>query len=366
MRSYLIGFLLLLTPLFASAQLVYGFQQEYFFGWLPSPKTDAMAKADVAVGGSVASMFRNPAGLGLIDRAEFTFSSGGPYYLLKKSDYYFIGGAWKFHKRFTGALTVNQLAIGPTTFDVTINGVRHPLDKPKTTNVALSVAGSPVKNLHIGMNFNLWRWKLFDDVSPGSTFHLDLGALYTISLDGNSTTPQRGIRLGAAVNNITSASVTYASPDGDEDNNELPTIGRYGVSYFNDRLVKLPGAGQGNLGVLLTLEIQNVFNSDFRTGFAIGSETEFYDVFAFRLGFYTLSQNDFGNDVNKDRISALTYGFGLIMPLEKMTNQKLPVNVHFDFTSLRQPRVSNSGNFIPNVRSFAFRVVWTPKQSSAE
>jgi len=68
------NFLILIISIFLigslNAQYVSGFQQEFFYGNLPSAKTEAMAKADAAIGGTVASSFQNSAGLGGIEYQE--------------------------------------------------------------------------------------------------------------------------------------------------------------------------------------------------------------------------------------------------------------------------------------------------------
>lgn len=337
------------------------FQQEYFFGWAPNVRAESMAQADVAVGGTISSLFNNPAGIGLIERAEFDFSTSGPFYLLRKSDYYFVGGAWRFHPKFVGAISFNAIAIGPTSFGININGTTFPTDRPISSNLTLSVAGEPIKNLNIGINTNIFRWKYISEVSATYALMLDLGALYTIPLDGSETNPERGVRFGASVSNLNHSAISFSSGTGEESSNNLPAIGRYALSYFNRKLIKLPGAKQGGLDLLTTLEIQDVLNSAFRTSIRFGNEFVAYDVFAFRLGYYRTSQNDMGASNNKSRIATLTYGFGLILPVDQFSKGKWPVKVHFDFMSQNQPSLTFTGTEVANVRGFAFRVVWNPE-----
>ncbi|MEO1437524.1 MAG: hypothetical protein AAFV80_18420, partial [Bacteroidota bacterium] len=158
----------------AQAQYFDFFQQEFFFGWLPSARSEAMGQADVAVGGNVATLFRNPAGIGLIERAEANFSTSGPFFALENSNYYFAGGAWRFHPRFVGALSFNAITVGRSNFQVNIGGDRIPTDKPISSNLTFSLAGEAINNLQIGINANFFRWKYNADISATNAFYLDL------------------------------------------------------------------------------------------------------------------------------------------------------------------------------------------------
>ena len=344
----------------SNAQFSDFFQQSYFFGWLPGATSDAMGRADVAVGGTVNSLYKNPAGLGLIERAEFNISTAAPFYVLNKSDYWFVGGAWRFHPKFVGAISLNILAIGPNSFDININGARYPTDKPISSNLALSIAGSPIQNLNVGLNFNLFRWKYIEEVSAARTFHMDVGLLYTFVLDGPKDAPTKGVRFGASVVDFFSSDISFKSPLGDEASNTFPVIGRYALAYFNKRMIKLPGSQEGGFSFIGTVEVQDLYNSKFRTAFRLGTESKFYDVFAFRLGFYTISQNDMGIESNKSSLTTLTYGFGIVIPIEKISKGNTPINIHLDYTSLPQPPFNTETGNIPNMRSFGLRCVWTP------
>ena len=361
MKKLLTLFLLGLSTFGVSAQWNGGTQVEFLFGYMPNPRADAMGQADVAVGGDLASYFHNPAGIGLIQRAEFAFSTWAPYYVLKKSDNFFFGGAWKVHPRIAAALTVNMFAVGPTTFDITINGNRYPLDRAITTLSTLTFTGSPINGLHIGVNLGLYRSKYIEMVPASHHFNMDLGILYTFYLKGNDADPQQGIRFGAGFNNVTSADLPLQEPDGTPDVANMPNTGRYGITYFNNRLIRLPGSGEGGLGMMITFEVQDVLNYDYYTAFRLGSEIMLYNIFALRLGMYSFNVDDKGFANNKDRISTMTYGFGVLVPIEQWTNGSCPVQLSLDFTAFKQPRFTKSGSYIPVMRNMGIRCVWTPK-----
>lgn len=347
-----------------SAQYTSGFQQEYFFGNLPSAKVEAMGMADAAVGGTVASSFFNSAGLGGIEKQEAYLSTSAPFYILKNSNYWYAGYARRIIPRLVAAFSVNNFAIGETTFDVNIGDERYPVTKGLTSNYALSVAGTPLKGLYIGFNFNLFRWKLFDDVNAAATFHIDGGLLYKLEIRDLEKLRHHA-QFGVSVNNFTGSKITWEAPDGNKATNELPMIGRFAAAYMFGTDINLPVAGKGPLDFTFTLEYQSTFNSDFYNTFSVGLESVLWQVLAFRLGYFTQTLDDLGQEVNFDHIRDFTYGFGAIVPLNELTNDKVPLSIHLDYVSLKPPSTSDLSSLkvsvgrIPNMRTFTLRVVWT-------
>ncbi|HEY9114533.1 MAG TPA: hypothetical protein VIN10_07510 [Bacteroidales bacterium] len=352
-----------------SAQYTSGFQQEYFYGNLPSAKVEAMGMADAAIGGSVASLFFNSAGLGGIEDQEIMLSTSAPFYILKNSNYFFSGYARRVIPRIVAAVSVNNFFIGETTFDVNIGDDRYPVTKGNSSNLALSVAGTPVKGLYLGLNFNFFRWRLFEDVSGSMVFNMDFGALYKLELKDIKKFNQH-LQFGASVNNFTASKISWEAPDGNQATNKLPIIGRFAAAYFLGTDINIPKAGEGSLDFTFTTEYQNTFNSDYYSTFSLGLETVLYKVLAVRLGYFTQSHDNLGNEVNKSRIADFTYGFGAIVPLNSLTNEKVPLSLHFDYLSLKPPSVRNddytkaSVGRVPNMRTFTLRVVWVINENS--
>ena len=339
------------------AQYQFRFQQEYFFGNLPNARTEAMGRANAALGGSVSSLFFNPAGIGNIEEQEVALSTSAPFYALRESDYYFAGYARRLPKKLVAAVSFNQLAIGPTNFSTNIGGTNYPVDKPTSTNLAFTLAAEPLAGLHVGVNANVFRMKYFDDVPRANTLQLDAGLLYRLALAEGENSRQH-LQFGASVNNFSGASIDFAGPGGEEETNDLPTVARVGVAYLLATDITLPGAGTGDLDLTFTAEYQNVLNNDFRTGINIGAEAAFWKVFALRIGYLSHNIDDLGNPENEDRLADFTYGFGFIVPLVELTNETLPFNLHFDYVSLKAPSYNSGGARLPNMRTYGLRLVW--------
>lgn len=328
------------------------FQQEWFFGNHPSARTEALGKADVAIGGTVTSLNYNPAGIGTIQEWEANASTSGPYYLLRESDYLFAGYAKRVHEKAVVAFSVNQFAVGATTFDVTIGNQRYDIDNPRVDNYTLTLAAEPIKNLHIGLNTHLFSWKLFEDVASAKSVILDGGILYTYQLSSN-----RSLRAGASLVNAGFSTITFAAPDGNESSNNFPAIARAGVTFQQDGEMNVPGVGAMPVAFLVTTEIQDLLNNDYRNAWRLGTEVILANVLALRLGFFTNTEDDFGFTNNRSRINDITYGFGFIVPFNDLTNGNLPFTLHADYLSLEPAPVVFSGSRLPNKRVFSLRIV---------
>jgi len=334
-----------------------GFLLEYFFGNHPNPRTEALGLADVAVGGAVSSLFYNPAGLGLIQSWEADLSTSAPYYLERDATYYFGGYAHRLHEKVVVAASFHRIASGEIPgFGLRLDGQQFPVDEPVATNLTLSAAASPLPGLQLGLNANFLSWEVFDEGETMRSPHLDLGALYTLPLSDASR-----LQFGASVTNVLFTSLNLISPDGSlEEKSPMPMVGRLGATYLHDFTLDVPGAGEQPLGLLLTVEGQEVFNNPYRTAIRVGSEVVVARFLAFRLGAFTYDWIGEPGGSGRDprpNISDVTYGLGVILPLQDWTKGKLPANLHFDVCSLRQPPFAFGTERFPNKRSLGLRLV---------
>lgn len=348
-----VGWVLLAWPGLAQSNEYYPlFQQEYFFGTLPSARAEAMGRTGVALGGDPSAYYNNAAGIGTIDTWAAEVSTSAPYYVLRESDYYFASFVKRLHPKVVAGLHVHRFGVGPTTFTLDIAGEDFELDKAAITDLAATVAYEPLDGLHLGVNAHFYNWKNFEDVPAFRSFYLDAGALYERPLANGAE-----LRLGASVLNLNGADITMTSPIGTSSSNVFPIIARAGIAYDQRWQVVIPGAGEQSLQLLLTTEYQDVLNGDVRTAFRFGSELTLADVLIVRLGLFTRSEDDLGFQNNRDRISDVTYGFGLLIPVEKMSDGRWPVQLRLDYYSLESPPAVFSGTRLPNKRGVGIRVI---------
>lgn len=363
MQSFLL--LLFCIPLLVQGQYSSNFQQEYFFGNLPHARTEAMGKAGVALGGSTASLFQNPATLGMIQGWDAVISTSGPFYVLKESDYYFVGASRRLNDKWVTAISLNQFAIGPTTFDVNLGGTRYPAEKPVSSNLAISGAGEILPGLQAGLNLNVFRWTYLDAIPATHQVHLDGGLLYRLALP-QPTTGKRELLFGLSVTNLANNKIEFFGPAGEENKQAFPIVLCLGGTFHTQTMIELPTIGKGPLELTLTTEYQNVLNNDYRTALRLGTEVVIWEVFAFRLGAFTTSNDNLGNDVNKSRLNDITYGFGFRVPAQKLSKGKVPFNLHVDYVSLEPiPVRVTGGTRLPNFRTFTFGFVWALSSTSS-
>lgn len=359
MRYFLIIILGCLLPTLSWAQddRQYRDGQEEYFGsaQLPSMRAEAMGKAQVAIGGDVMQSFINPASIGTINFRSLSLSSSGPFYILTESDYGYLGYAQRINdSKWVGGVSVRAFFIGPSTFKAYIQNQGYELDKAKIINTTLTVAREILPGLQLGLNANLYRLRLFSNAKASHMPHLDLGLLYTKALREG-----QNLRLGLSINNFLFGRIAYKAPNGDEDAFNMPAVLLLGVSYSGETSLDLPQAGTGSLRYLLTVEAQDYLNSKYYSALRFGGEIEIWDILALRIGAFRYNVDDGGFTVNFVKIRDFTYGFGLIVPLDKLSKREWPIRMHLDYTSLRQAQTSTfGGGRTPNMRGLSIRLAW--------
>ncbi|MDX2282695.1 MAG: hypothetical protein NW241_00975 [Bacteroidia bacterium] len=348
---------LLLLPGRLAAQYDSEFQTEFLFERIPNTRAEALGRADVADGSSPASIFYNPAAIAQVQRLQTDFSTAAPLYLLGNADFYYAGAAYRFHKLLSAGLSYRRLDIGESDFEIFINGNYYPINKPRSSNAALTLASEPVKNLRIGVNVNFYDWKYLDGEKNARQIHLDAGAMYTLELPIGSGDPH-ALTFGASVTNFLNSGIEFGVGSF-RTVQKLPIVARTGAAYRIRRTVAYPGMDAGPIELVFMAEYQDVLNSPYKTAFRLGGETVLMDVLALRLGFFTSSEDDSGVSTNRSRINDVTFGAGLIAPLDQLTGGKIPCRAALDVTVLKQPPFTFSGQRLPNFRSFGLRLDWT-------
>jgi hypothetical protein len=358
----------LLTLLSASSELLaqpdyyaFGFQQEYFRGIMPSARTEAMGKTDVALGGSITGTYNNPAAISTITNQELHLSTSAPFYVLHNSNYYYGGFARRINDKLVVGASVNSFHVGASPFELNVNGVDFPLDDiARTTNTALTGSYEVLKGLSLAANLNWYNWKNFEDVAGANSAYLDAGILYYYPI-GDKTTFQTGVSFG----NLTGSTITYSAPDGSEGINMFPRSLKGGIAFIHQTTIKLPKANEGNLQLTATAEYNDVVNTvvpEWLRGVNFGCEALAYDILAIRAGYRRHQTNNFNNPVNRSIISDITYGFGVVLPLQAIFKESLPFTTRFDYTSLEPASARVSGPRLANFRNFSLNLNWNENE----
>lgn len=340
------------TP--AWAQYSTNFQQEYFFGRLPSARAEALGGSDVAYGASILSVFQNPAAIGQIKSWQADISTAAPFYLLGEADYYFVGGAYRVSDKLAVAVSGHQFALGQTDFEINLGVNRYEVDLPKTNTLRATAAYNLLPGLTIGANIGLVGWKYINELRRTRALNLDMGLQYTRAISDQLT-----LHSGLSLTNVSGTGIKFKDPADNVYQQDFPTILRLGAGLSGSMT---PTVGTESLPIdwLIHVSFRDLLNNAYRTGVRLGGEFTLWQVLVVRLGYFNDNNDQQGfPDFNFARVKSFTYGFGAIIPTRRISQEKLPFDVHLDFVSLPHAQTSNIAvGRIPNYRSFALRLVW--------
>lgn len=332
-------------------QYQFGTLPEFFFGRMPSARAEAMAKSYAAIDGDLGSIHFNPAGIATCNQIEINTSFTPPGYYSTKGYYTFYGVSYKPNKYLQIALSRFQFNYGKTQV---INATKTPYSEKNT----ITIAAEPIKNILVGLNANYFVWQPGIDRTSSCLF-LDVGVLKKIPIY-SSRKQQQQINVGVSVSNV-NFSKFYATFNTIEQTYHLPVIARYGISYIT-HFGKKSGADSTSLFKITALsEYQMLLNSAYGSAVKFGGEIMIFNLLSLRSGWYSEKVYDYGLPYdNKSNISALTYGLGLHLPSYLLF--KLPMSLHFDFTTL--PQVSSSKNDLKfnNFQTYSFRLIYVPNK----
>ena len=358
---FIISSLALFISTNLSAQYTYGFEQVFFFVRHPSARAEAMGKTYAAIDGDLYSVYYNPAGINSIKKFEVNFSNAHPLYLSEKANYYYTNAGYKASDYFVAAFSFNQLSIGDFTFTDNSGNVTG-IIQSYINNYTLSIASQPVKDFRVGLNINLYDNHEFP-AKVSQPVYLDLGVLKSFSLVHKEQTSHK-LNIGGSIGNVNAAelSITYNSTS----KAELPSILRLGAAYFYTY------NKSGNFDTLNTVDLiiqvgyDDPVNSKYLTAFRVGTEIKLFEIASLRMGYYTENQYDYGiPEVNYGELNDFTYGFGLSLPLEKITPNRLPWSIAVDYTTLPQPPYSKKNPFVEkfsNFHTLNLKVCWQGKR----
>ena len=348
--------LILFVPLLSFGQYNYGFLQESFFARQPSARAESMGKGYSSIDGDLSTIFYNPAGTATLEGIEINTSLASPYYNAKNAKYNFISAGYNINKYLTIGISSNHF-----TFGEEVNFINNAgnIEKHIPTNsfYSLNLSSQPIKNLYVGLNTNYLIWKPIDKTA--SSFFFDFGVIKRFEF-GQKISTKHSINVGASITNLNSAKTTIEY-NGNKSEDKLPIISRYGMNYQFNLNKKWVSDTLTTLRIILQGDYQYLLNSDYHHGFHTGLELMFLDVLFTRIGYYKENLNDFGFPfANENEISEITYGFGLQIPLNKLS--KIPLNINFDYTYLPQPSYSKTKNNWENFSTYTVRLTWVMKK----
>ncbi len=309
----------------------------------PNARAEAMGRVTVTQeGGSYAAMY-NPALLATLHGLEASFSTSSRYYMLQKGRFTYLGGAFGWKQKLA-------IGFGSHTFDTgepqVLTGPEgpEPLGEftPKESRLTLSLAAIPWQGFHVGVNLNR---NVLEVETSTSVLSVDVGVYNSMTLAKSANWRHR-ITLAASLLNLTKASLKFATLT-----SELPQILRIGGAYHLTGRGFARNPNVQDLALSLHAEWQDVLNSSTYSAVRFGGEMLLFEFVALRFGYFTQEQSG-GESVN-----GTTYGLGFRVPLKRLTSNRFPVEIAFDWTRLTQPGFSDAIFFILEEASDKFSVV---------
>ena len=344
----------LLFTMSAISQPVYNnAYSEIFFGRQPSARAEALGRSYVAMHGDIMTTFYNPAGLTSLQGVSASASYASPYYTPGTS-YNYLGASYSVADLGVIAFSRYQFQQGETEI-ISGNATVIGTVDPTTSVYTVSLASKILTNFSAGINFNLLRYAnnvsgIVNHLVPESeSFYVDLG--FQHRLPHSVTEKLHGeLTMGASLLNANTATT------GRETNSAMPK-GRLPVQLHLGAAYNVSFHGTPDISDLTTIQLraqiayQDVLNSKFFNGTHFGLEFGFLEIAFLRFGYYHQYITDDTRYVYSDSFDELTYGFGIRIPVEKITKGSIPMQFRFDITSLPQPTIwdfvytYNIGNF---------------------
>jgi hypothetical protein len=326
----------LMQTIFAGDYL--GGLEYYYFDRQPSAKAEAMGRGSVANETDAFGCLYNPALISLNNGLCLSASIASPYYLLEDAKFSFIGITYT--SKDYGSLGFCRYNYDDGLDNTATDENGNVLGSSESTEsiYTLTYAYPVLLNFNIGINLSYFYhsqsipWMVgaetTDDVV--TAFPIDVGILKRIVIN-EDTNISHQITFGASFYNILGTEIEW-----DDRPDPMPQVLHLGVSYML-QLGQLNTQKLRPYQLHAQIEYQNVFNSDFYTGFKLGSEFAFYEMLFLRIGYYSETQNDYGIPDNQSSVDDLTYGFGLAVPINILFGFQFVENIKFDMLVLEQP-----------------------------
>ncbi len=347
--------LLILLPFLANAQYRYSItgtlmQRE------PSARSEAMGKAFVSVDGDLSAAFSNPAAISTIQGAELAGSYSDVHDW--NADFLHYSAGFRLNRYLQFAFSSHQFTLKDVSdafgniFDAT------------TAKYCLTIASEPMPGLLIGANAGNFSIGLpIDD--PADGWYADFGVIKKFDLFKNETS-SHGFNLAASVSNFTAAHIEGEMSDSLNTNNfdeEMPVISKFGANYRYSLDKKFLIDKLNTLDVLAQVEYQDLLNSKYNSAIRCGAEVLLLELLALRAGYYTEKVYDHDlPEYNKSEISDFSWGLGLQVPLYKLTN--IPLRLNIDYVSLPEVSGTKKPDHQYHFNTYSFRLSWIPGRSN--
>ncbi len=331
-----------------------------FYGQPSSARATGMGLTTITLEG-IENAFYNPATIGLTKEkvnVHLNYALGSPVY--KGSQYPFLGASYRINdKLIVGLSNLNWWDEKNSPWTTTIGGFDESVESRSQSVYTLSAAYNFVTGLQVGVSGNYLIGRSVDSNVTSSDFILSVGAIYTKEVDfikSENISNQRIRFAGSLVNALMKNRIEQTYLD-NLNYRDLPIHLSFGAAYkatvaiqpnFTESKSFFKGAPK-TLDLAVHLQYRDVLagpeetiknaNHEYNSAFGIGTEAWFMDLIALRIGYYR-EKRPVGDDKDEGiwatgHKKGITWGFGVNLPLNRLTNGSLPFNSEINFVTSR-------------------------------
>lgn len=340
-----------------------------FYGQPTSARAAAMGLTTITLGG-IENVGYNPASIGLeqnIANVYFNYATGDQINVGSK--YGFFGASYKLSEKLALGFGWQRWVEKDSPWSTIIGSFNENVDKSSQLMYTLAGAYEVIPNLQIGLSGNFLVDKSVDDYVTNKTFIVTLGAIYDMDVNwikANNLENQR-IRFAGSFLNLTMKNRIEQTYEDYLNYRDLPIHLNLGTSYhaslpFNPDFLQSGqffSAAPKTVDLSLHLQFREVLkgpektvkntNHENNTSFGIGTEALFMKMIALRLGYYfekrpKMQKYDGGFWATTDK-KGLTFGYGVKLPVNKLTDNKIPLDADLDFVTFRVLNELNTKNY---------------------
>jgi len=355
-KVFFVGFLLILSNHLFS-QNYNGSFSTLFFARQASAKIEAMGQASTAVTGDLSAAYFNPAGISNLKGVQVynNFSKG--FFLADAAVSNFFGIGSQLGEKW--AIAYNLQSFNDNIIFTDADGNIIPIANKPDLIHKLTGSYKPFKTIAIGFSANMFNRptiEIFEYLFEyKKVFYLDFGIIKEFNLFQNKI-QKHSLNLGASLTNSNFSKSTYKNSNSNYVE-YIPVINRYGINYDFVLSKNWLVDSLNTCKISVVADYSFLLNSKYYSGYNVGCQLELFDFLSARIGYYSRSNNTDQNLQILKRKNAFTYGFGLSIPIYKLT--KLPLQVNFDYSNLPQDNSSIEPYFIfPNYNCFTGCIKW--------
>ena len=341
------------------------YYRAYYHGLFTGQPTCAraagMGLTTITLGG-IENVVYNPASIGLesqLVNVYLNYATGDQISLGSK--FGFFGASYRVNDKLVLGLSRQRWVEKDSPWTTIIGSFEESVDKSSQLMYTLSGAYEVIPNLQVGLSGNYVVDKAVPGTVTSSEFIASLGIIYDMEVNWIKlkNLENQKIRFAGSFINLLMNNETTVTYEEYMHYREIPSYVYLGTSYegslpFNPGFLSnssfFSNAPQ-EVDLKINLQYGNHLKYDYLTSFGIGAEALFMKTIAFRLGYYFEKRperyednEDFWATTNK---KGLTFGYGVKLPVKKLTNDKIPFNVDVDMVTFKVLNELNTKNYTP-------------------